>query len=124
MDGRVCGANKIDRNVEQLQILEAQPAVGVLSDAEPKSQDMPPEDSHRGPKDSSSEDQESEQAKLRDPLMWFGLFAPAALKNAQASFKDVVLNVTGELVSVDRRMKAVEIDVRRTRKRLRKASLG
>ena len=57
----------------------------------------------------------------RNPLNWFGIFVPPALRASQSSFKSAVIDIVPALASITNEMKEVEIEVRRARKRLRKA---
>lgn len=57
----------------------------------------------------------------RDPLRWFGLLSPPALRAAQAGSVRLVEDVVPKLVSVAAEMAAVEIEVGRARKRRAKA---
>ncbi|KAL9102678.1 MAG: hypothetical protein Q9163_002200 [Psora crenata] len=54
-----------------------------------------------------------------DPLHWFGVLVPSALKACQLDFK-AVLSYVPTIANVATEMKSVEIEVRRTRKRLSK----
>lgn len=62
-----------------------------------------------------------EAPRARDPLRWFGLFAPAPLRKAQGLSVEAVERVVPRLVSVNAQMVGVEIEVRRARKRRAKA---
>ena len=57
---------------------------------------------------------------LQDPIKWFGLLVPPALRSSQAYFRSAVGDNIPGLVNVDNEMKEVEIEIRRTRKRLGK----
>ena len=57
---------------------------------------------------------------VQDPIKWFGLFVPPALRSSQTHFKAAVGDNIPALVNVDNEMKEVEIKIRRTRKRLGK----
>lgn len=59
--------------------------------------------------------------KNRNPLQWFGFFAPRALQAAQAQSIVAVDQVVPRLVSVSAEMLQVEIEVRRARKHRAKA---
>ena len=56
-----------------------------------------------------------------DPLKWFGLLTPPALKTCQTRFKDAVSSIPS-LATVTSNMKELDIEIRRTRKKLRKVS--
>ena len=57
----------------------------------------------------------------RDPLQWFGMLAPMALRHAQTEAIEAVDNVIPRLASLNAAMAAVEIDVRRARKKRTRA---
>lgn len=59
--------------------------------------------------------------EARDPLYWFGILVPQTLRNAQGSFQLAVIRSIPELASTAKEMKETEIEIRRTRKKLRKA---
>lgn len=75
------------------------------------------------PRRGSAEDspQEKPARKKRDPLHWFGLLTPTALRQAQVQSTQAVERVLPKLVSVNYEMAQVEIEVRRARKRRAKA---
>ena len=57
----------------------------------------------------------------RDPLNWFGILVPPALRASQSSFKSAVIDIIPALASTTNEMKKLEIRVRQTRKKLKKA---
>ncbi|KAI0902474.1 hypothetical protein F4806DRAFT_490947 [Annulohypoxylon nitens] len=57
----------------------------------------------------------------KDPLRWFGLLTPMALRQAQAQSIEAVEQVIPRLASVNAEMAQVEIEVRRARKKRAKA---
>lgn len=64
---------------------------------------------------------ESKPMVPTDPLKWFGYLTSPALKAAQRDFKDAS-SCFPALATVMSEMKEVEIEVRRTRKKLSKLS--
>ena len=58
----------------------------------------------------------------RDPLNWFGILVPPSLRASQSSFKVGVADLIPVLACISKEMREVEIEVRRTRKRIRKAA--
>ncbi|KAH8894930.1 hypothetical protein GQ53DRAFT_71433 [Thozetella sp. PMI_491] len=74
----------------------------------------------------ASAHEENEQLALRkrDPLRWFGLFTPMPLRQAQSQAVEAVETVIPKLVSVSAEMFAVEIEVRRARKRRANAQVS
>ena len=57
-------------------------------------------------------------APASDPLKWFGILVPPALRSAQKSFKGAVVDIVPALASVVHEMRAVEAEVRKTRERI------
>ena len=57
----------------------------------------------------------------RDPLNWFGILVPPALRASQSNFQSAVIDMIPALASTTNEMKEVEIEVRRARKWLKKA---
>ncbi|KAM3462687.1 hypothetical protein BB8028_0001g07200 [Beauveria bassiana] len=63
-------------------------------------------------------------ARNDDPIRWFGVLVPQALRDAQNHARRAVQDVIPRLASVQAEMAHVEIEVRRARKRRAKASGG
>ncbi|KAM0740259.1 hypothetical protein ACQRIT_005443 [Beauveria bassiana] len=59
-----------------------------------------------------------------DPIRWFGVLVPQALRDAQSHARRAVQDVIPRLASVQAEIAHVEIEVRRARKRRAKASSG
>lgn len=89
---------------------------------EEKSRDETTSPSESSPTDGppGSEKTTDGAQKLRDPLKWYGVLVPPALRSSQASFKSAVIEAMPALVNVNTEMKEVEIEIRRTRKKLGK----
>lgn len=66
--------------------------------------------------------QQSVTVAARDPIRWFGVLVPPALREAQRQSVAAVEDVIPRLVSVQAEMAHVEIEVRRARKKRAKAS--
>ncbi|OCK81822.1 hypothetical protein K432DRAFT_403444 [Lepidopterella palustris CBS 459.81] len=58
--------------------------------------------------------------KSVDPLRWYGLLVPPALRSAQASFIQAVEGPIPRLVTLSKELRSLEIDIGRTRKQIRK----
>ena len=56
-----------------------------------------------------------------DPLRWFGILVPPALRSAQTSFSSAVDNAIAEAVNAARAMRECEVEIRKLRKEIRKA---
>ncbi|KAL3953525.1 hypothetical protein PCL_04288 [Purpureocillium lilacinum] len=77
---------------------------------------------HEDDGDEEEKEKESEAPpRVKDPLRWFGILTPQALRSAQARSVEAVERVIPRLASVDAEMAAVEIEVRRARKKRAKA---
>lgn len=55
-----------------------------------------------------------------DPLRWFGVLVPPALRSAQASFVSAVEGPIAEISSLLKELKQQEIEIRRVRKQIKK----
>ncbi|KAF3770499.1 hypothetical protein M406DRAFT_245834, partial [Cryphonectria parasitica EP155] len=72
--------------------------------------------------EATHENDEGKKKKVpADPIRWFGVLTPPALRQAQSCAVDTVEHIIPRLVTVDRAMREVEIEVRRARKRRAKA---
>lgn len=86
-------------------------------------EDEEEEETAREPMRTRAKQQQQQQppatttAVKHDPLRWFGVLTPPALRQTQASAVDVVERVVPRLVTVDAAMRDLEIEVRRARKR-------
>ncbi|OAA71381.1 hypothetical protein ISF_01932 [Cordyceps fumosorosea ARSEF 2679] len=67
------------------------------------------------------EDAERKKRAAKNPLRWFGVLVPQALRDAQTEAVRTVEDVVPRLASVQAEMAHVEIEVRRARKRRAKA---
>jgi hypothetical protein len=56
----------------------------------------------------------------RDPIKWFGVLVPPPLRSAQSKFIEVVEGPVPRLVSQTKELRALEIEIRRTRKSIKK----
>ncbi|UPK93186.1 hypothetical protein LCI18_004121 [Fusarium solani-melongenae] len=72
--------------------------------------------------DSTKESTQKKPKKNRNPLHWYGIFAPMPLRTAQTQSVQAVEKIIPRLVSVNAEMLSVEIEVRRARKRRAKAA--
>lgn len=75
---------------------------------------------HAGDTEPTFEEADKASGTSTDPLKWFGILVPPALRASQSSFKSAVVDVVPALASLSKQMGKLEIEVRRTRKRLRK----
>lgn len=92
-------------------------------------EDGQPKDGHQGEEEEKAEEDEHAKGKssqrssssIKDPLHWYGVLTPLALRQTQACAIDAVERVIPRLVTVDAAMRDLEIEVRRARKRRAKA---
>jgi coiled-coil domain-containing protein 115 len=76
---------------------------------------------HTGERETAQSRKQSKSSSHSDPLRWFGLFAPAPLRNAQSSSIEMVERILPRLATVNVEMLNLEIEVRRARKKRAKA---
>lgn len=72
--------------------------------------EKPPED----PKESKK------ASRAVDPLRWFGILVPPALRSAQSSFAGAVEGSVPRLVTIARDLRSQEIEIGRVRKQIKK----
>lgn len=72
--------------------------------------------------ESSKKTDETPEEQYRDPLRMFGILIPPALRSAQATFMKTVDKNIPELLQISSKMRQLEIEIRRTRKHVAKAS--
>ncbi|KAI4209470.1 MAG: hypothetical protein LQ351_007601 [Letrouitia transgressa] len=65
---------------------------------------------------------EGEPKRFQDPLRWFGILVPPALRQSQGTFKSIVTLIIPALVNSKNDLTQLEIDIRRTRKKIKKAT--
>ena len=90
--------------------------------APPKPSSEPESSTPSTPTQSSNPDPEPSGGLPPDPIRQFGILVPAALRAAQSSFSRAAEGWI-ESIETDRQMKELEIEIRRVRKRLRKAEV-
>ncbi|KAH7078601.1 hypothetical protein FB567DRAFT_596197 [Paraphoma chrysanthemicola] len=59
-------------------------------------------------------------AKARDPLRWFGILVPPALRSAQLTFIAAIEGPIPDLVTIARNLRHQEIEIGRVRKQIKK----
>lgn len=127
------GQDHYDERMQALRLLHVEvdenglPAF-AMADAPKEEEDVPKEDDaavEQVEKDSDSQaekqDSAAKKSKIKNPIHWFGLFAPMPLRTAQTQSIQAVEQIIPRLVSVNAEMLNVEIEVRRARKRRAKA---
>lgn len=81
------------------------------------------EDADSGAKPKSKKNnKKKESAGPRDPLQWFGVLTPMALRQAQHEAIEVIDTIVPRLATISAEMAAVEIEVRRARKKRARAA--
>ncbi|KAF1947228.1 hypothetical protein EJ02DRAFT_430056 [Clathrospora elynae] len=76
------------------------------------------ENQTQDPNDSEEPTKSSE--KSNDPLRWFGILVPPALRTAQATFVGAVEGPIPQLATIARDLRMQEIEVRRVRRAIKK----
>jgi hypothetical protein len=62
-------------------------------------------------------------AKAVDPLRWFGILVPPALRTAQAAFVSGVEGTVPQLATVARDLRSQEIEIGRVKKQIKKMGM-
>ncbi|KAL8733591.1 MAG: hypothetical protein Q9166_002000 [cf. Caloplaca sp. 2 TL-2023] len=75
-------------------------------------------DQNEGP--SSNKSEVPPEVTISDPLKWFGILVPPALRTSQSSFKHAVTETIPLLANLSNEMKSMEIEIRRMRKKIRR----
>lgn len=71
-------------------------------------------------KTSNSPEESKKVSKTVDPLRWFGILVPPALRSAQSNFVDAVEGSVPRLATVTRELRSQEIEIGRVRKQIKK----
>ena len=71
-------------------------------------------------KDDAEEEKDVTKPKIVDPIRMFGILVPPALRAAQASFREAVDGPVASLAGVTGELRALEREIGRTRKSIRK----
>lgn len=90
------------------------------SKSDPGEQD--PEDANEDEKPTKNEEDANEKPKIdpRDPIRWFGVLVPPPLRSAQSKFIGIVQGPIPQLVTLTKKLRAMEIEIGRTRKSIKK----
>ena len=99
-----------DEEVKQQPSPPATPEHDVSSDArqsDDEQKNEKPSAAHKSPLES-------------DPLRWFGIFIPSALRSAQASFSSAVGDAVADAVNSAKGMRECEVEIRKSRKEIRR----
>lgn len=109
----------VELNIEPSYELYSESPAGPSSKKVPKSSS--PADFEAPSSEPATSKETTPSPSSCDPLNWFGILVPSALRRTQGSFKAVVEEIVPRIVTVDREMCEVEIEVRRMRKKLLQA---
>lgn len=80
-------------------------------------------ENHEGPETGEVSDQTVKKepaVSKKDALRWFGVLVPPALRSVQRNFTSVVTDSVPELATLDARLRHIEIEIRRTKKKITK----
>jgi hypothetical protein len=85
-----------------------------------KPPDVPSSDAKSHKDTSNAKEQDKQAQKLVDPLRWFGILVPPALRSAQSSFIAVVEGPIPRLAGLGRDLRNQEIEIGRVKKQMKK----
>ncbi|KAH7057317.1 hypothetical protein B0J12DRAFT_738109 [Macrophomina phaseolina] len=115
-----------DTREEHSDIVSASIAkLDLDADADADTQTVPPMSiPEEGKEDDKSSKKQSkrngQKSRPDDPIRWFGILVPPALRSAQGSFVRAVESSVPNLVDLAAEMRELEIEIGRTRKAIRK----
>jgi hypothetical protein len=78
------------------------------------------EENEPTPDENETKDQKKKSEKSTDPLRWFGILVPPALRTAQTTFVETVEGPIPQLATIARDMKTQEIEIGRVKKQIKK----
>jgi len=73
-----------------------------------------------GREESKLKDDDKKKSSSVDPIRWFGVLVPQPLRSAQSEFIKVVEGPIPRLVTLTTELRALEIEIGRTRKSVKK----
>jgi hypothetical protein len=79
-----------------------------------------PEQEPTTDQDENKDEEEKKGEKSIDPLRWFGILVPPALRTAQTTFVGAVEGPIPQLATIARDMKTQEIEIGRVKKQIKK----
>lgn len=85
-----------------------------------KRSDIPKPDAESQQGTSNANEQTKQHMKLVDPLRWFGILVPPALRTAQTSFIAAVEGPIPRLASLARDLRTQEIEIGRVKKQMKR----
>ncbi|KAH7381633.1 hypothetical protein BKA66DRAFT_530897 [Pyrenochaeta sp. MPI-SDFR-AT-0127] len=92
------------------------------SQAEPceSGAESPENSESKQPPSADTAESTKKHAKPKDPLRWFGILVPPALRTAQSTFVAAVEGPIPQLATIARDLRAQEIEIGRVRKQVKK----
>lgn len=124
-DDRMQATRRLDISVNgKIQV----PSFSIVDFADPEPTEDPEgktETANGDVAEDSAEELKSEADKTKknisktskDPLRWFGVFSPPALRSAQGQSVDAIKTIIPRLATVNAEMLSLEIEVRRAKKK-------
>lgn len=74
----------------------------------------------QAPEEKSAKDVPKDSNKVKDPIRWFGILVPPALRSAQQTFISIVEGPIPQLATIARDLRSQEIEIGRVRKQIKK----
>lgn len=82
--------------------------------------ELPEKQSHEN-KAETTGDKEATQKKVRDPIHWYGILVPPALRSSQGSFKSAIQDPVIKAANSAQALRHVNMEIRKMRKDIKKA---
>jgi transcriptional regulator of heat shock response len=121
--GRRYGQDYYDERMQAQQIMRISSSANDTDALEfvcEKIKDEPQEAAAAEDLDGTGATTEKVNSVRKDPLRWFGVLVPPALRSAQASFTLAAEGSVPNLVMLQRKLRSLEIEIGRTRKSIKK----
>jgi len=99
---------------EQVELPSATPRPNDEAETTPGASQQ----SNQDPKETEQENNSGE--KITDPLKWFGILVPPALRTAQSTFVCAVEGPIPQLATIAKDLRTQEIEIGRVRKQIKK----
>lgn len=86
-----------------------------------KSEEEPPGEQSQETNSETAGDKEAIQKKVRDPIHWYGILVPPALRSSQGSFKSAIQDPVIKAANSAQALRHVNMEIRKMRKDIKKA---
>lgn len=121
--GSSCNSHvtEVGEHAHTFQIQDVQEDATEEAEDQAETKDEVDEPSKEVDEEESDVDKAAPKKQTQDPLRWFGILVPQALRTSQEHFSVAAKLIVNEIASLDSQMKALEIKMRRTKRQIDKS---